>query len=277
MKNSRVNVDGTETRVLSSGDDGPSVLLLHGLSARADRWVNNIDSIANEGYRVHALDLPGHGQSSPNPHFDFSLSGYCRWVSSFIEYTVAKPVHLVGTSFGGFIAAGVAIARPELLASITLVGAIGLVPVGLERRLRTKSWLKQMRPENIHERLENGLERKDLITNELIMEDYETNNGPGKADAFEKLAKYYEESLDDDATIDGLKTINGKFPISFIWGAHDRSVSVEYGTTANSSLPGSTFDLIEGAGHFPYWEQPDAFNTVLLNRMNGRDLAGGMR
>ena len=44
----------------------------------------------------------------------------------------------------------------------------------------------------------------------------------------------------------------------FLWGAHDRIVSPEYGRKFAAHVPGASFELIEAAGHFPHVEQAEA-------------------
>ena len=48
-------------------------------------------------------------------------------------------------------------------------------------------------------------------------------------------------------------------PTLLAWGASDRVVSPDYGRAYSRLIPGSQFALIEGAGHHPEIEQPEAF------------------
>eukprot|EP00971_Amphidinium_carterae_P295006 5857907-Amphidinium_carterae.2 len=51
--------------------DGPSVLLIHGLFVNADHWRRNMPALAAAGFRVFSLDLVGYGYSSkPSPYGD---------------------------------------------------------------------------------------------------------------------------------------------------------------------------------------------------------------
>ena len=52
---------GTLTRVLEAGRGDRTMLLVHGVGARADRWRLNLDALAEAGYHAYAIDLPGHG------------------------------------------------------------------------------------------------------------------------------------------------------------------------------------------------------------------------
>jgi pimeloyl-ACP methyl ester carboxylesterase len=48
-------------------------------------------------------------------------------------------------------------------------------------------------------------------------------------------------------------------PTLVLWGAVDEIVKPSYGHAYSALIPGSRFELIEGAGHHPEIEQPDAF------------------
>jgi len=58
-------------QTLNDHEDGPSVLLIHGLFVNADHWRRNMPALAAAGFRVFALDLVGYGYSSkPSPYGD---------------------------------------------------------------------------------------------------------------------------------------------------------------------------------------------------------------
>jgi 2-hydroxy-6-oxonona-2,4-dienedioate hydrolase len=259
-----LTVAGVRTRVLQAGTSGPAVLLLHGLSARADRWMHNLDSLAAHGLRVFAIDLPGHGFADKGADFDYSASGYSRWIEQLLDVMGEEKVVIVGTSFGGLVAANFALHYSQRTEALVAVGALGLIPMGYARRQRTIEWLSQMDRQSIRSRLAKGLHDHSFINDDLVEEDHKINTSPGAAEAFTQLAAYYESAIDADAVAEALALQNATLPIQLIWGIHDVSVLPEYGMKAHELLPGSALDFIDGAGHFPYLEQTGEFNTVLL-------------
>jgi pimeloyl-ACP methyl ester carboxylesterase len=48
-------------------------------------------------------------------------------------------------------------------------------------------------------------------------------------------------------------------PTLLLWGAEDGIVRPAYGEGWRQAIPGSRLEIIPGAGHFPHWEQPEAF------------------
>src|SRR4029453_9273081 len=57
-------VDGIRVRYARKGSGAETVLFIHGFGGDLDNWLFNLDPLA-DAYTVVALDLPGHGQSSP--------------------------------------------------------------------------------------------------------------------------------------------------------------------------------------------------------------------
>src|SRR5581483_1309913 len=53
-------------------------------------------------------------------------------------------------------------------------------------------------------------------------------------------------------------------PTLLIWGDSDGIVTPDYGRQFAASIPNAKFQLIEKAGHYPYLEQPDAFDAAVL-------------
>ena len=76
---------------------------------------------AVKGFTVHSYDRAGHGRTPDQKesfHFKFQL----REAIAFLEDVVEAPAHLIGTSDGAIISLMVAIDRPDLVETITLIG-----------------------------------------------------------------------------------------------------------------------------------------------------------
>ncbi|HXP75722.1 MAG TPA: alpha/beta fold hydrolase [Stellaceae bacterium] len=263
-----IAVDGATSRVLQSGFKGPSLILVHGLGSRADRWRRNLDPLAEAGWRVFAIDLPGHGFAVKGRSFDYSARGYARFLRGFVDQLREEKVALVGTSFGSLVVSTFAVEDPHRVRALVVAGAIGLMPMGEARRHKTIGWLSDMSRDGLRNRLRLGVVDKSLITDELVEEDFRINNSPGAAEAFTALARYYATTIDDDATCDPLSKLNAAYPTLLLWGEHDASVAPAIGAAAHSRLPGSRFVTVPGTGHLPYFEKPDLVNRMLIEFLN---------
>jgi pimeloyl-ACP methyl ester carboxylesterase len=106
---------------------GPTVVLIHGWGLAHNSYRQAAEAIAMQGFRVIVPDLPGFGGSSDLPFLGMSFATYARAIRRFLEecHDVAgEPVHIVGHSFGGGVAAQVAHDAPELVRSVVLVSSV---------------------------------------------------------------------------------------------------------------------------------------------------------
>jgi pimeloyl-ACP methyl ester carboxylesterase len=53
-------------------------------------------------------------------------------------------------------------------------------------------------------------------------------------------------------------------PTLVVWGDSDRIVTPEYGRKYAAAIPDARFEVVDRAGHYPYLEQPEAFDAVVL-------------
>lgn len=99
---------------------GQPVLLLHGGFMCAEAWAGQIPALA-KSYRVVATDLRGHGRTTlgEGPVTYHRMAGDA---ADLIEHLRLGSVHLIGWSDGGCTALALALQRPELVRSMTLLG-----------------------------------------------------------------------------------------------------------------------------------------------------------
>jgi pimeloyl-ACP methyl ester carboxylesterase len=116
----RLDLAGVSTAVLEGGD-GPPVVLLHGQGGWSGMWLPVVGDLVTTA-RVIAPDLPGLGASTV-PDGPPDAARVLAWLSELVERTCPEPPAMVGTSLGASIAARLAIAHPDRLSRLVLVGA----------------------------------------------------------------------------------------------------------------------------------------------------------
>lgn len=121
-----VGVEGGELAVGEWGPEaGPVVVLLHGITSTHLSWA--VVARALPEFRVLAPDLRGRGRSRDLPG-PYGMARHAADVAALIEQ-VGAPVVVTGHSMGGFVAAELARARPELVRGLVLVdGGLPLTP-----------------------------------------------------------------------------------------------------------------------------------------------------
>jgi pimeloyl-ACP methyl ester carboxylesterase len=102
------------------------MVLVHGAGPSSSwrTWERNLDGLAAR-HRVCALDLPGHGESDPEPAPVEGFGGYAGWmahrVCRFVQEAGVAPAVLVGLSAGGAVCMELAGRWPEAVAGLVLV------------------------------------------------------------------------------------------------------------------------------------------------------------
>lgn len=101
---------------------GEPLLLIHGVGMNARAWAPQMAELA-KGWRVIAVDMPGHGGSSPLPA-GARLTDYVAWAARVIEALALGTVNVAGHSMGALIATGLAVDYPELIRRVAVLNAV---------------------------------------------------------------------------------------------------------------------------------------------------------
>jgi abhydrolase domain-containing protein 14 len=119
----KVDCHGTVLHCLECGDpDGLAVILLHGMKFQTETWreLGTLEVLAQQGLRVLAIDMPGFGKTQA------SAAQPVEILTCFFEQQGLEQAVLIGPSMGGRIALEFAIAYPQRVAGLILVGAVGV-------------------------------------------------------------------------------------------------------------------------------------------------------
>ncbi|WP_422769505.1 alpha/beta fold hydrolase [Plantactinospora sp. WMMC1484] len=101
----------------------PTAVMIHGMAGDtlASWYFTLAKPVADAGLRVVTYDLRGHGRTQ-RPRTGYTLDDFVDDLDALlVALDVTGPVHLLGNSFGGTIAFGYAIRRPEAVATITTI------------------------------------------------------------------------------------------------------------------------------------------------------------
>jgi pimeloyl-ACP methyl ester carboxylesterase len=113
-----------------AGDD---VLLLPGFTGSKEDFTPLLDPLADHGFRVTAIDLPGQYQSPGPPDPRGYTPDELASAVLAVAQTLRGPVHLVGHSFGGLLARAAVIAKAELFSDLVLMSSGPSALGGLRR------------------------------------------------------------------------------------------------------------------------------------------------
>ncbi len=269
-----MKIGSINTRFFAEGKGSP-VILIHGLGGSASGWLLSIEDIASH-HRVYAMDLIGHGRTSPPPSGVLRTADLATFVIDFMAELKIDRAHIVGHSMGGAIALKIAIDFPNRVDKFILVDSGGLgQEISIFYRLMSVpligEWLAlkdyQTDVKKYGEGLRASYENASFITNELVEELYRVERNP-------EHVKMLIKSLRLGMNVKGQrKSVYAPFlsklptihnPTLVIWGREDAIVPLSHGESAVKHLPNARLEIIEKCGHVPLFEQPKIFNRLIL-------------
>jgi pyruvate dehydrogenase E2 component (dihydrolipoamide acetyltransferase) len=239
---------------LGAGDSVP-VLLVHGFGADLNTWMFAQPALADER-RVVAVDLPGHGGSVKDVG-----AGNAQHLTEAVEQATAalgiERAHLVGHSMGGAIAASLALRRPELAATLTLIASAGMGPE--INAAFIDGFVRASRRREAIEVLSLLVHDPSLVSRTMVEDVLRYKRLDGAASALATIAAAWfaagRQSLDLTAGLSALR-----LPVQIIWGREDRIIPVSHAAALGDRFP---VHVLNDTGHLPHMEKAGEVNRLL--------------
>src|SRR5262245_32422859 len=241
---------------LRKGGTGEPLLILHG-ELGVPGWLQAYELLA-EHFTVYVPSLPGFGRSA-HPDWIISVRDLAAWVTWFVrDLQLPQPLHVIGCSMGGWIAAEIATVNAALFTKMVLVGAAGLKPEGGEvwdyfvhapREAFAQAFYD---PEHVPE--------YSQYYGKVWTPEEELQVESNREMASRLLWKPYMRSHTLPALLRGIAT-----PTLLVWGCEDAIVPLNVSTLYQQAIPGATVQIIDRCGHMPEMEKPTEFVQVVLD------------
>jgi pimeloyl-ACP methyl ester carboxylesterase len=268
-------VDGVRVHYQEAGrTTDPAVVLIHGFSSSTLVWSRVFLPLADEGFRVIAVDLLGYGYSGKPRSQSYTIEGQARMIVGLLDKLGIAEAHLVGSSYGGAVAAACALDYPERLEKLVLVGSIsnneatkflllrlfGFPLIGdiVSPFLLSSRSLLRRRMRKVYERHSWVLDERRVEARHRPLRAANTHRA-----IIRTVRNWDAERIERDADLIRHRTL-------LIWGDNDPEVPLRHGERLNQSIKESRLIVFRNCGHLPQEEYPIGFTEILAEFLNER-------
>lgn len=263
-----VEIDGVRVHYQEAGDQSnPVLVLIHGFASSTLVWSKVFLSLAQAGFRVIAVDLLGYGYSGKPRNGEYTIAGQAGLLIRLLERLGIKRATLVGSSYGGAVAATCALDHPQHVEKLILVGTVNnneplrfklmrifsspvlgdvVSPllIGSRRLLR-------IRMKGVYDRHEWVLDERRVDARHFPL------RASGTQRAIVRTVRGWDaERISRDAHLI-------RQPTLLLWGENDLEIPLADGERLHAEIPGSRLMVFLNCGHLPHEEYPEAFTKLV--------------
>jgi 2-succinyl-6-hydroxy-2,4-cyclohexadiene-1-carboxylate synthase len=232
---------------------GPRLVLVHGFTQNRNCWGTVATDLA-ANHEVMRVDAPGHGKSS-DVRADL-------WTGASQIADRGGIAAYIGYSMGARFVLHVALARPEVVRGLVLVGATGGIDdasARAERRAGDAAMAERLEEDGLESFLAEWLAQPmfaGLPEDAQFRAARAENSVEGLADSLRRAGTGSQDPLWPQ-----LPTL--EMPVLVVAGAHDLKFSAEAERLTESVGANATMALVPGAGHTAHLERPTEFLAIV--------------
>jgi pimeloyl-ACP methyl ester carboxylesterase len=230
-------------QIHEAGDPGrPPLVLVHGLGSSPRCWDRNL-AVLGARHSLQLVDLfAASVKRRPRvrrPRMRYSLEEAAAELAGHLTDRARGPSTIIGHSMGGLVALHLAAHTPELVSRLVLVD-VPAVPVRRSPISQAGAILRS----SFH---------ADLAGTAVVASAF-LNIGPLLMLAATRAT--LRADFGEHARQTGVPTL-------LVWGSRDSIVPVETGQRLAASMPQARLVIMDGIGHQPMWDAPEAFHAVV--------------
>jgi pimeloyl-ACP methyl ester carboxylesterase len=230
--------------------NSPPVVLIHGAGGSHLNWPAEVRRIP--GFRIYAVDLPGHGKSEGRGHQ--SIIAYARSILEWLKAVDLNRAVFIGHSMGSAIAMTITIQSPDQVLGLGLVGA------GARMRVLPEVIAHSTSPTTFHKAV--GV---------MVKMGFCEETEPRVMELAEKrMLETRHSVLHGDLlacdSFDVMEEIeNIQKPTLVLCGAEDSLTPVRYSQFLAGAIAGAHLEILPGAGHMVMLEKPKETAAIFSN------------
>jgi pimeloyl-ACP methyl ester carboxylesterase len=254
--------------VRQGGSGPPVVLLPPGPGLDGSVFWPGAQALADAGFRVIAVDLPGHGRT-PGTEADYTLAAMARAVERLAAELALEDWTLLGHSFGGFVAAQHLVDFPDSTARLVL----SCTDVDEEQPDGMPDELAGL-PDDVAAGVRDAFDREATVRTPEDCREVWLAQMPFFADDVQRASTMLDDVIfspelhhgrdwGDLHALDALAA-TGK-PVLAVGAAHDRAQPPILSRRIADTAPRGELVILDEVGHFPFAEAPERYWPALID------------
>jgi pimeloyl-ACP methyl ester carboxylesterase len=265
-----IEIDGLRVHYQEAGEKtNPVLVLIHGFASSTLVWSNVFLDLAQAGFHVIAVDLLGFGYSGKPRNGEYTIAGQASFLMALLDRLGINRATLVGSSYGGAVAAWSALDHPQRVEKLVLVGAVtnnqplryhlmrlfGLPVLGdvVSPLLIGSRRLLRWRMKRVYDRHALMVDERRVDARHFPLRAAGTQRA-----IIRTVRRWDAERISRDAHLI-------RQPALLLWGENDIEIPLADGERLHEQIPGSRLVVFLDCGHQPHEEYPEAFTKLVAD------------
>ena len=261
-------VNGARIHYQEAGDENaPAVILIHGFISSNVIWSHVLMPLAQAGFRAIAPDLPGYGYSDKPADAEYTIAEQARAVIGLMDRLQIEKAGIVGTSYGGAVAATIALDYPERVEKLVLVGAVSNDDAKRKFLLRVSClplvgdiatplflgsrWILRKRMTDMYRRMGRPINKKMVASRHHLLETANAHRA-----MIRTARRWSANRIEREASLI-------RQPTLLVWGDEDTHIPIENAIMLRDTIPNAKLIVFRNCGHLPPAECPEKFVEVV--------------
>jgi 2-hydroxy-6-oxonona-2,4-dienedioate hydrolase len=267
-----LDAGGVRTRYLHAGDPNkPTLVLLHGSGGHAEAYVRNLEAHAAH-FSTWSIDMLGHGYTDKPGHL-LEISHYVGHLAAVLDTIGVQRAHISGESLGGWVASRFAVDHPDRLERLVLNTAGGSqADPEVMKRIITLSMAAAENPtwETVQARIKWLMADKSKDYDDIVASRQRVYRQPGFVAAMRDIMALQDPEIRQRNLMSPSDYGAITAPTLVLWTSDDPTADVTEGRRISEMIPGARFEVMQGCGHWPQYEDPKTFDRLHIDFLLGR-------
>ena len=247
------------------------LMLIHGIGGSEKRWIK-VAPLLSKYFRVIVPDIIGFGYSC-KPAAKYNIEFYTDFLANFLKNIEVEnennednvdgyngKINMVGSSFGGLLAAEFAARYGSKIGKLVLVSPVGTSIPFVRPEFYTYSLAaRNSNYEDVLRAFRNMVYDPNIITRDMVEDFIKRMQLQNAIHAFDSTLNGIRHNRDLEQRLSKISS-----PVQIVWGRNDRIIPLEDQLQEYLKIPNVEVKIINECGHLPFLEKPFEFIKIVL-------------